>query len=316
MLVYDEDDRSQSMHAWNAVDVLVDGLLQPGKIINVAKNGLFIDFGSAGQRSEFVEYGRVFSSWRPLESVDAFKTPDVQALLRAGPDCPWTWYPVPGRIMSCGTESYLDDVYIVEAQLPHGPRRRQRAVVEKSSAPTALGRRLGGFRVRDKDCYTWQLPRVCSGESRVPFEILKESIFQEREVVCTKVLSDTLLYMQRCSERPLQLQELEKRYVRLGMEENHGDNGISGESFDRYSVNSPREERGVICVVFQHVPTELLVEIFQSQDSVDRVRCRRTCALWNTVLSTVIGKTASPMCGSLVEQKTTRPASSRPCAGR
>ncbi|XP_055357529.1 uncharacterized protein LOC129602523 [Paramacrobiotus metropolitanus] len=34
------------------------------------------------------------------------------------------------------------------------------------------------------------------------------------------------------------------------------------------------------------LPVELLVEIFQSLDSVGRVRCRRVCSLWNTLLTT------------------------------
>ncbi|XP_055353161.1 uncharacterized protein LOC129599057 isoform X1 [Paramacrobiotus metropolitanus] len=33
-------------------------------------------------------------------------------------------------------------------------------------------------------------------------------------------------------------------------------------------------------------PSELLVEIFQSLNSIDRTRCRRVCALWNRLLTT------------------------------
>ncbi|XP_055344344.1 uncharacterized protein LOC129592358 [Paramacrobiotus metropolitanus] len=34
------------------------------------------------------------------------------------------------------------------------------------------------------------------------------------------------------------------------------------------------------------LPVELMVEIFQTLDSIGRVRCRRVCALWNSILTT------------------------------
>ncbi|XP_055353208.1 uncharacterized protein LOC129599092 [Paramacrobiotus metropolitanus] len=53
------------------------------------------------------------------------------------------------------------------------------------------------------------------------------------------------------------------------------------------SRRGTKRKAGDSCeLVFPFLPSELLVEVFQSLDSVNRTRFRRTCALWNTTLTT------------------------------
>ncbi|XP_055353181.1 uncharacterized protein LOC129599069 [Paramacrobiotus metropolitanus] len=287
MLVYEENEQSLSMYAWNAVEVLVDGLLQLGRVVNVVENGLIIDFGCTSQRSHFVEYGRVFYSCRTSDPLDPYLEPKVQILLRAGPLCPWVWYP--GKAVSLGDESYYAAVYIVEVQLPHG--------VVKELLPMNQVRRslsdadLACRRVQPRDLVIrgCPLPTAWSGASRVLREVFPSKIPPARRVWCTQMLSQTLLYLQHRLDRELEPYELEELYQRL--KKKYNSKKISrhlplARSLEVTGQGKKRKPRGSCDAVFQSFPSELLVEVFRLLDSIHRTRYRRVCALWNAILTT------------------------------
>ncbi|XP_055353209.1 uncharacterized protein LOC129599094 [Paramacrobiotus metropolitanus] len=209
MFVY--DPLEQSLYAWNAVEVFVDGLLQLGRVINVVEKGLVIDFGCATQRSQFIEYRRIFHACKarsphPVNTYQEYREyRNVQVLFRAGPDRPWAWYP--GTAVSLGEQSYFGCVYIVEVKLPHG--------VVKELLPRNQVRRppsdadLAARRVQDKDFVIRGCPLPAA--PRELGDLLASNLPPMRRVLCTEVLNETLLYLQRRLDREMQPQELDTK---------------------------------------------------------------------------------------------------------
>ncbi|XP_055353203.1 uncharacterized protein LOC129599087 [Paramacrobiotus metropolitanus] len=213
MLVYYNDNKSQSMYAWNAVEVLVDGLLQLGRVINVVKKGLLIDFGCASHRKKFFKWEHVFHATRVFDPLDTLLDPNVQVLLRAGADCPWKWYP--GIALSPGDErSYLANLYIVEAQLPHGTVREllPRNQVRRPPSDADLVSR----RVQENDFVlrSCPMPSAWPGAADLLREIFPLILPRARRVLYRMVQNDSLLYVQLGSDCALLPNELEELFHR------------------------------------------------------------------------------------------------------
>ncbi|XP_055353187.1 uncharacterized protein LOC129599072 isoform X2 [Paramacrobiotus metropolitanus] len=288
MFVYEEDNQSHSMFAWNAVDVLIDGLLQLGKVINVVEKGLIINFGCTGQGSEFIEYEHIFHATRVFDPLDTFLDPNVQVLLRVGPDCPWKWYP--GIVLSPGDEGgYLAGLFIVEAQLPHGTVRELLPRNQVRRPPSDAD--LDGRRVQDKDFVirSCPMPSAWTGETGLLREIFPLILPRARGVFNTMVQSDSLQYLQRGSDRALLPDELEELFNRT--KKKFYKCAIPQDVWLQTSLwHKVLRDRKRYTFPFlepdESIPSKLLVEIFQSLDSGNRTRCRRTCTLWNNLLTT------------------------------
>ncbi|XP_055354701.1 uncharacterized protein LOC129600262 [Paramacrobiotus metropolitanus] len=254
---------------WNSVDVLVDGRLQHGEIVNLAEGGLIIDFGCAGQRSQFVAFGTVFRclsrSWGEARG-DA-----VQVLLRPHPDAPWTWFP--GKTGPFAAFGFGETTF-VQVQLPHGTV--EELVRWKQVRPALTdGDYEEHLRVVPNEFVIRACPLLVAYNLQLG-EILKAGFSQRYRVLCTSLLSQTLLYLQRQDDTPLTAKQVQKE-CDLAMEEQA--RACSLPSRQVYTVNKKRT------VDRLPVPAELLVEIFRSLDSVQRVRCRRVCHVWNALLT-------------------------------
>ncbi|XP_055354672.1 uncharacterized protein LOC129600236 isoform X2 [Paramacrobiotus metropolitanus] len=119
--------------------------------------------------------------------------------------------------------------------------------------------------------------------------MLKVRVNKRYSVLCTAVLSQTLLYLQEQYGTPLTPEQLEEcdeakheqmRDMSLPPPAQqatgcHGALRTGGKK--RKAAGKPR------CLP---LPTELLLEVFQSLDSIERIRCRRVCHAWNSILTT------------------------------
>ncbi|XP_055354007.1 uncharacterized protein LOC129599723, partial [Paramacrobiotus metropolitanus] len=119
----------EPVYQLSSVDVLTEsGLFQHGEVIDVAENGLIVDFHCSEQRAQFVSYDNIFdasvahctseySSWRDeLHSSPAVReNASVQALCRAHPGAPWLWYP--GRLRSTVLNPLQSGLMVVEIQI-------------------------------------------------------------------------------------------------------------------------------------------------------------------------------------------------------
>ncbi|XP_055353179.1 uncharacterized protein LOC129599068 [Paramacrobiotus metropolitanus] len=280
MLLY-ANDKS----AWNAVDVLVnDGQLQHGHVINVVEGGLMINFQCPAQRSQFIEYGRIFrcSQYKLFWSSGE----DEQVLLRRGPDGAWIWYP--GRILPLAVEHY-DDAVWVEVQLADGTVNE--LVLPGQVRPLPTDAELCQHLVMKEDFVVRSCPLPpafwSEGSQRLR-EVLQCDLNQRRNIFCTALLSQALLYLQCRAAVPLTVEQVEAAYHEARIDVESGCLSWAAQRTlrqNRKGIDQKNWKRPVGGIHLP-LPVELLVEVFQSLDSVGRVRCRRVCQLWNTVLTT------------------------------
>ncbi|XP_055349945.1 uncharacterized protein LOC129596636 [Paramacrobiotus metropolitanus] len=269
-----------AVDAWNAVDVLVDGVLQHGRVINVVEKGLIVDFDCETQRAQFVEYGRIFHLTEPRDDLNLKGGENVQALVRAAPDGPWQWFP--GRVARDGGLDFCVQAYIVEAQLPHGaitellPRQQVRFVPSNNELDS---RRIQPTDFQIRSCL---LSAVWFNASRALLDACRLHLQRKRSVWWTKMSHGGLWYVQRSADAPLQPPELEAVCME-GLKKHEGkiaQQPLSAAATPSGKRQRTARDRGLPLAV------ELLVETFQSLHSIDRTRHRRVCALWNQLLTT------------------------------
>ncbi|XP_055353207.1 uncharacterized protein LOC129599091 [Paramacrobiotus metropolitanus] len=264
------------MSSWNTVYVRIDGLLQYGKVINKLDNGLIIDFQCAPQRAQFVEYGRVFRPWESFTPQDTRPDSNIQALLLVSPDRPWTWYP--GKKVSLSSDGYFASVCLVEVQQPHGVVKELLPWEQVHRPPSDTQLINRGVWEEDFLIRGCPLPAGWLGASPEHREAFLSSLPRASNVLVVSVLSNALVYVQpRCGGLlPSSLEQL-------------------FDSLRNQIVPPPiaaerREEtrQTIVCAdaLVQSLPSELLVEILHSLDSISRVRCRRTCPRCDALLTT------------------------------
>ncbi|XP_055357039.1 uncharacterized protein LOC129602097 [Paramacrobiotus metropolitanus] len=270
---------------WNAVDVLVDGRLQRGVVINAADGGLVIDFECTTRRSQFIEYGRIFHCF--CDTYDLWVTKPGQGaggaevLLRYHPTDSWTWYPA--RVASTESRGHAyDAAEFMEVQLPHGsvielvPCLQIREVATAESPRPSVTK--GDFVVR-----CCPLPAVCW--SQAPHwlgQIFQQELSRHPSTSLCAVLSQAVLYLQQPENTPLTPAKLEELY-NCGCARPLPPSPMLRQS--EPSSSPPRKQRKVGGESLP-LPAELLVEIFQALDSIERLRCRRVCHMWNSLLTT------------------------------
>ncbi|XP_055344443.1 uncharacterized protein LOC129592431 [Paramacrobiotus metropolitanus] len=280
MLLYGDEG---SVCVWNSVDVLVEGQLQHGRVINVADGGLIIDFQCASQRAQFVAYGRIFRCYPNW----LIPTDDVQVLLRRRADAAWLWYP--GNVVDLDFE----DANCVEVSLPHGTVRELlpwEQVRPPLSHVDLEERRVmpGHFVVR------WcrlAVPHWAGVSQRVG-QIFRWELQRRCDALCICVKNQTMDYLQRQIDNPLTTEQVEGVYKLARMAKRS--DVTSGPIVPVFphrvvpSVAPLRRKRKLSGGDRDGVPlsVELLVEIFQSLNSLGRVRCRRVSSLWNALLTT------------------------------
>ncbi|XP_055354696.1 uncharacterized protein LOC129600256 [Paramacrobiotus metropolitanus] len=265
MLFY--GNRKNSVHAWNGVDVLVQGQLQHGNVVNVADQGLIIDFQCATQRAQFIEYGRIFRYNPPATSrpQDA-----IQALLPRHRDGAWIWYPA--RIIHGVCKAFDDIMELVEVQGPHGVVRELLSWQQVRVTPTGVT--LENWRVKPNDFVVRSCP-LSADYSSADLPLLGKTFDNElaglKEVLYVTRVRQTFFYLQKEECPPLQASDVDNVLcMAQTMAINCGPEGV-------------KKRRVAECLP---LPAELLREIFKALDSIERIRCRRVCHLWNTILTT------------------------------
>ncbi|XP_055349900.1 uncharacterized protein LOC129596599 [Paramacrobiotus metropolitanus] len=273
-------DQNRRVCGWNTVDVLIDGHLQHGDVINLAQGGLIVDFRCATQRAQFVEYGRAFHCPFLAYQIRSSE-PNKQVLLRRYPDGAWIWYS--GHVVQGGFSCL--DADMMEVDMPQGTVRQ---LVPGDQIRSEM--ELGGWRVGQDDFVIRSCPlppAYWSGASQLCGQIFKYQLSQRFNVLCTSLLSQTLLYLQRNEDTPLTLEQVKGVFDTAKEEEHTGTSQYIQKIF-RQRISTPKKGRKSSgdCRRCLPLPTELLLEIFRSLDSIGRIRCRRVCRVWNTLLTT------------------------------
>ncbi|XP_055329690.1 uncharacterized protein LOC129582244 isoform X2 [Paramacrobiotus metropolitanus] len=305
------EDGSRWVNAWNAVDVVGDdGLLQRGHVIDLQESDgharrLLVDFGCPGQESVLVDYGKVFNGFRTahdwvtawekegdrsscfeyglrrwgtegdhnscfayeLRSSEA-EIPTAEVLLRAHYDQPWKWYPANVVIFQvAGLAQYA----LVEVMLGGRAVRELLPYVQIRQPPSAEELRCQALQPGH-----FIFPRNWGDEFYWKWSAPKSNLFQcrgtERQHLQCRLIDLPSPYSQRRRVLPALYQNMKTTNFRPEIPDT---NGL--DDFDT-SILTTRE-RGLI------LPVILLVEVFQSLEVLDRLRCRRTCWLWDDILA-------------------------------
>ncbi|XP_055334165.1 uncharacterized protein LOC129585489 [Paramacrobiotus metropolitanus] len=296
MLVYNDEERP--LLAWNAVDVRIKGKLKHGHVIDVAEGGLIVDFGCDDQRAKFIQFRRI--SKQPEDSVENyifdsffpyFRRPkdDAQVLLRSPATGAWIWYP--GKVVALGgyRSEFAD---FVEVQMPDGRTIRELMPIDQVRLPLAD---MDYVRVYEDQFVigSCTLPWVSwEDESYWLQEVFKRELNGRFGVLCMSLLGSTVRYLQ---DEGWTLKKLLKPKKVMGVyrwakkEEQGGFTSAESRWVLRHMASSPdsgtgQQQDGEHCAM--PLPVELLVEVFQSLDSIERFRCRRVNPLWNSILTT------------------------------
>ncbi|XP_055356588.1 uncharacterized protein LOC129601739 [Paramacrobiotus metropolitanus] len=259
MLIYRDD-----VIEWNAVDVLIDCQLHYGRVINVAETGLVIDFQCPERRSQLVAYGSIFRCDKYLGRP----TTHAQVLLRRHPAGAWIWYP--GRVVPVDSYCY-DDFELVEVQRPYGtvteflPWQQVRSPTSREEDMRLVEK--GDFVIRSCPVPGAFVP----SEGPMLSEAFNREMARRNGALFTGVLNQELLYLYRQTSNPIPVGLVESVCINAAKMNNKA-------STPDTTALPPCSNLGL--------PPVLLVEIFQSLDSIERIRCRRVCAVWNTLLTT------------------------------
>ncbi|XP_055352120.1 uncharacterized protein LOC129598307 [Paramacrobiotus metropolitanus] len=287
MLIY-----TDAVAVWNAVDVqLDDGPLQHGYVIGVVEQGLIVDLQCSRQRSQFVEYGRVFRYTEYERAPVQRGTAKAQVLLRRQlkADAPWVWYA--GRVVP-HVGQYADGALLVQVQLPHGTVQELVPAWQVRAPPADAD--LSQRRVKKDDFVVRCCPLPAAYWSAGMPQL--EKIFNEEMDESCRLfiarLHQTVLYLQKAYYRDqLDAEQLEKVCQMATAEgssiASHSQLGPA-QPVLAVTVSSGSKRRKVLdssagCLA---LPAVVLLEMFRALDSIERVRCRRVCGLWNDLLTT------------------------------
>ncbi|XP_055355574.1 uncharacterized protein LOC129600925 [Paramacrobiotus metropolitanus] len=274
------EDTGRLVYAWNAVDVEMKGGLQHGHVIGLDENDnapprLLVDFGCPTQPAVLVPYGKIWEcSSRRFTVLN--KGTAVEALLHDGPH--WKWYP--GKLLKPRFDD-LEEMVLVEV-LVDGQQRRELLPWLQVRGACAEAGRPGQIEAGHFVLQTCSVPDGYWILERSVAAWLLREVERMHQLRFVQVLSQTMLYL-RC-----------RRDMTWG-----GENMVAIEfERNRNFYNEPLKNAGTsadaepkrktpVSVGEKHLalPLEVLKEIFLSLDTVDRVRCRRTCQLWTRLLT-------------------------------
>ncbi|XP_055342480.1 uncharacterized protein LOC129591022 [Paramacrobiotus metropolitanus] len=300
------------MYQWNAVEVLINGALQHGVVVGLASGdnanrGLLIDFDCPQRHSEFATFDSIFSGpYLAPGSWDAWKKPawaekhPLQALMRVGRDRAWTWCPVkfilPENAQLC--KALFSDIRCGLVEVQWGDAQTKELIplpqIRGVPSPEDLQVRRGHPEsFVSREC---RLPRGYWSAPPEATRRLWERLGREFSACCIAVRTECFTYFQRHDELPISPDRLDSTFdyfIQHPSTHNSGrgetEGRPEGEWINRRFVpplrrvkapptEAHRTSRGI------PLASEILSEVFQSLDSVERVRKRRVCRLWEAVL--------------------------------
>ncbi|XP_055348474.1 uncharacterized protein LOC129595476 [Paramacrobiotus metropolitanus] len=294
------------VNQWNSVDVLTEsGLFQHGEVINVAENGLIVDFHCSEQRSQLVSYDKIFTAsvarcsepyrtWRQEPDLTRLATENasVQVLWRRHPGAAWLWYP--GRLLS--KPMIFETIGLVIAtvevdglgQMELFPVDQMRfPPSERQLASRALNPQSFGVRECRLPANYWSTV-TSELESR-----FRRRIDTTRPLRIVSIGGQTVAFLQRRYGQPLTEEELKNAYeMTLGSvaqleapeqvyQHESGMSSLDTTRKRKYPDDDAQSETECVLPVAAH----LLREIFASLDDVSCLQLRRVCPLWNEILT-------------------------------
>ncbi|XP_055332953.1 uncharacterized protein LOC129584689 [Paramacrobiotus metropolitanus] len=286
--------KNHSVHGWNGVDVMVSGQLQYGVVINAVENGLIIDFGCAGHRSELVQYGKIFDCSEAFLSEENWNKElggdlaDVQVLLRARPNRPWTWYPAKLLPVSGDLDFDVAVYGFVEIDLDGLTTKEIVLDSQIRVPPTAKDMEKRLIKQNEYVTRSCSLPSsYWTSISSLLCDEFQREVERRLKVCVISVLSETLIYLQRSEQaaiKPAQLEEIFKKSKQRA-ENNAEVRERFGKRLRLARTSAKKVTKRFSVKPEVKLPLGILNEVFKCLRTIDRIRCRRVCALWNSLLT-------------------------------
>ncbi|XP_055344326.1 uncharacterized protein LOC129592341 isoform X2 [Paramacrobiotus metropolitanus] len=296
--------RDRRVHAWNAVDVLVDGRLRHGSVVNTAENGLLVNLFCPSQTELFVEFGKIFdcsdkllqksqyrlsckpytgykaaTEWKYPLQLNGRGSAHVEVLMRDGSKGPWTWYPA--IVLVTGFSTNQCDYAFVEVQLEG--YTLQELVPPAQIRSTLTHEQLQDRLIQPNDFVisTWCLPEdtpiLCAAFQR-------ELEMHHKIMPISVVLKENeLIFLKRHNtEEPFRPMEEAFHSAKSKLASNQV--RISKLSHAEQMYRRILAKRPTSKCLRTALPIAVLRDVFQYLDTIDRQRCRRTCHLWNSLV--------------------------------
>ncbi|XP_055329819.1 uncharacterized protein LOC129582334 [Paramacrobiotus metropolitanus] len=287
------------LYEWNAVDVEVDGRLQRGHVVGMEENGsvpprLIVDFWCPAQRSVVVEYGRIIHGRLDHDCIASVAAGmEVLVLLHDYPGRPWIWYP--GTVLHSWTNGRLQVYAMVE--VTRAEYRSAELVpcsqIRRSMTHEAFQRKL--VRPRDFVMGTCRVPEGYRTEwARNPStaESLLRQVQNKFRVTFFSIRSRTMHYVRRSGTAAVTDKAVAEAFEltrqkrgRRTVSPRNEHAMESAEATQTLPYEPPTTKPPSVDDSQLALPLELLKEVFLSLDTVDRQRCRRTCQLWEALLT-------------------------------
>ncbi|XP_055329835.1 uncharacterized protein LOC129582348 [Paramacrobiotus metropolitanus] len=291
----------RTVSAWNAVDVLVDenGPLQHGSVINIVEDGVIVDFYCESQRSVLVAFGKTFLassrekelSWSSVHFPEEWPCmdrrppagvapPDVQVLLRVCPTGPWAWHP--GKLLMHQFEC-ADEYAFVEVQLG-AVKVRELVNTVQVRFPLSV-QEMQYWMLKPGDFVVRSIP-LPAGYWQCITPSLSAAFSQETEeqlgARCICVHSERMVYLRSCGRTAISDSSLASHLEKAKTYANNARYVSCGREYHYYwgspksTLSGPLKTKRVkVSAAGIPIPRLLLVEIFQSLDTIERLRCRR-----------------------------------------
>ncbi|XP_055348463.1 uncharacterized protein LOC129595466 [Paramacrobiotus metropolitanus] len=310
MLVYGEDSENDKnlrrVYQWNSVDVLTEnGLFQHGEVVDVAEDGLIVDFDCSGQRAQFVSCDKIFHSavapsstnfkkkYAELEeSEESAANHSVEVLYRSHPDAAWLWYP--GRLLSPAMFFHPDKIGLIIVQLQQDGELQQAELFSLYQVRFPLSKKLLAKRALQPNAFVLRECRLGRDhESTVPPGFVDRYgliIQKTQRVHVVSITGRSLMFFQRSDEQPLteivkNNYEAIREAIRKSEAEKRADLGLPssdiGKKRQHPGDDDAQPHTGGVIPTAMH----LLRETFDSLDTISREKLRRVCSLWNSILT-------------------------------
>ncbi|XP_055356547.1 uncharacterized protein LOC129601706 isoform X2 [Paramacrobiotus metropolitanus] len=287
--------------SWNSVNVLGDdGLFRYGRVVDVADQGLYIDFLCPNRRREFAAFDRVFllddrRYWYSSDMVKEYPTPELptQVLMREASGA-WTWFPaellIPARDIALAHYStavvYRGEPREYADVVPMARIRWKAPTDGRRPPPTALPR-VG------KWTFVKRSVKLPDGS---PTELVKAAVKDRKNAVLMNyyfdwfavktvgvaVVDGCVEYIQRRScavtgpdgIHPAKELKIVKRFHDVLL------NSVSLMPQPQARISISEEADAGVDVL----STDVWEEVFSHQDIMTQAKMRRVCATWNAIL--------------------------------
>ncbi|XP_055342604.1 uncharacterized protein LOC129591073 [Paramacrobiotus metropolitanus] len=289
MHLYEND--KQPLYTWNAVDVEIGGLLQHGYVVGLEEKSendltpprLIVNFGCPAQQAVIVEYGKIWDC-STHRSIRRRAVTDVEGLLHDGTHRVWKWHP--GKTTVPRFDE-VDGVTLVEVTMD-GQCRRELIPYRQIRDP--IQRQL-----LPDDHFVMQTCRVPNGywtlQSSASASLLRE-VERKFYLRFFKVLSQEMHFVRRRQNRTLRHMSLDADLASVLERETKAALRVLNRNLPE-EIDEPESElkRKKPLIVVEGklltLPLEVLKESFHALDTVDRQRCRRTCQLFDALLTSL-----------------------------